>query len=343
MTIARKNMPPTHVRNSILDQIAARLPEDKIRAIEVLSRVNAIYVEGHRDTVIRNKFEDYLAFSFANQRHGRRGKGRAFFITGESGAGKTDAVEHLLKTHPTMQPIDTEFGPVLPFVSVSLRGAATLSILGNAILEAAGYGSKRKIAQGDVWNMMPAELANLGVALVHIDETQHLLAHAKERDDLVKSLKGLMNDHEWPLRIVLSGMPEVNQMLLEDEQAERRQFSVELPSISLPEEISVVTKIITELSAAAEMDVSEVLTSDLPERIAHAANYQYGRIADVVIAAIYVAALKSSKSLGRTHFARAYLMHANVQGRDELNPFISDYWQKLDPGFFIANKQLYQS
>lgn len=341
MTIARTNMPPAHLRNSVLDQIASRLPEEKIQAIKVLNRVNAKYVEGHRDTLIKNKFEDYLAFSFANQRHGRRGQGRAFFITGESGAGKTDAVEHLLKTHPTMQPMSTDFGPFTPYVSVSLRGAATLSILGNAILEAAGYGSRRKIARGDVWNMMPAELANLGVALVHIDETQHLLAHAKERDDLVKSLKGLMNDHEWPMRIVLSGMPEVNQMLLEDEQAERRQFSVELPSISLPEEMSVVTKIITELSAEAQIDVSSLLSSDLPERITHAANYQYGRIADVVKAAIYVAVLKGSDSLTRTHFARAYLMHANVQGKDELNPFIADYWRKLKPGFFIANKQLY--
>lgn len=271
-----------------------------------------------------------------------RGKGQALYITGLSGAGKTDAVAHLLKTHPTMQHVDTDFGPVLPYVSVSLQGPATLSILGNAILAKAGYESRRKIAQGDVWDMLPAELAVRSVALIHIDETQHLLANPKERESLVKSLKGLMNDTDWPMRFIISGMPETNLMLAEDDQAERRNFSVQLPPVVLPEEVETVTNIIAELCKAAELNPAEILASDLPQRIAHAANYQYGRIAEVVAAGIYVSALKQSPILTRQHFARAYLMHSHARGNDEMNPFLSDYWENLAPGYFLVDKSAYE-
>jgi len=334
-------MPSAAKRAAMLATLTSRLPDNHQRAMEVLNKVNAVYVPCGRDTVIRDTFDAYLAFTLANQRYGRVGKGQAFYLTGISGAGKSDAVEFLFKNHPVLQPVNTDFGPVKPYVSVSLEGPATLANLGNAILAASGYTIKRKIAQSDVWPMLPGELADRSVFLIHIDETQHLLANKSEREALVKSLKGLMNDPEWPLRIVLSGMPETNQMLTTDDQGERRNFSVQLPSINMAEEGFLVEAIIRELCAAAEINCAALLATDLPERIAHAANYQYGRVSEVTAAGIYDAVLNEEKELGRDALARAYLLHSHARGNDDMNPFLVDGWANLKPGYFIVDEASY--
>lgn len=343
MTARRSIMPDREHRDHLLDTLIARLPDDQRNVLGVLNAVNDIYIEGGRDKIIRKVFDTYLVYSLASQRHGRRGKGQAFYVTGASGSGKTHAIEHLFAEHPVLQPVMTDFGPVKPYASVSLEGPATLANLGNAILEAAGYPVGNKISRGDVWPMLPAELARLNVFLVHIDEAQHLIANESERENVPDYLKGLINDPKWPLRLVLTGRPKVNDIILNDDQSERRNFSVELPALALPENREMVTEAIEKLCAAAGLAHEELIATDMPERIAHAANYQFGRIVEVITAGIQSAIAKSETNpahgaLTRKDFARAYLMHSSARGRDEMNPFIADDWFNLKPGYFILRE-----
>ncbi len=74
----------------------------------------------------------------------RRGTGRdeaeIFFLTGESSAGKSAAVERLLANHPTLQPFTGSFGTITPsFVSVKLKGFTFPASPGRNIIAAAGY------------------------------------------------------------------------------------------------------------------------------------------------------------------------------------------------------------
>lgn len=330
-------MPEQHKRDELLALLRSRQPETRQGAMEVLDRVNDVYVDCGRDKVIRDVFDDYLDYTLTNQRFGRVGKGQAFFLTGESGAGKTDAIEYLFQNHPVLQPVPTDFGPRLPYITITLEGPATLANLGNEILKKAGYTARRKIAESDVWQLLPSELADRSIFLIHIDETQHLLAHTHEREKLVKSLKGLMNDRDWPVRVALSGMPETNTILSGDDQAERRNFSVQLSPVQLPGEKVLVERIIRRLCEAAGLLCDALIASDVLERIAHAANYQYGRIAEVTIQGIHAALLgKTPDVLDRDALARAYVKHSHARGLPDLNPFLSDSWQRLKPGYFIV-------
>jgi hypothetical protein len=337
-------------REALLAHMIAGLPDKHKLALEVLNKVNGTYVKSGRDTVVKDVFDHWLAHCAAQQRYGRNGTGKAMYITGGSGAGKTDAVEHLLKTHPSMQPVRIPMGMVLPWVSVSLSGPATLANLGNAILAAAGYEKKGTIKQSLVWPMLPEELLLRGVSLIHIDETQHLMANKTETGELIDSLKGLMNSTVWPLRILLSGMPETNNMLLVDSQGERRNFSAPLPSLDLPDDLPLVKKIMTKLCDAAGLDPTELFKIDVPERVAHAAAYEFGRVCEVTAAAIYDAMIHPSQTqvssgskarLERDHFARAYILHSHARGHDGMNPFLIDGWSKLDAGYFIIDPDRY--
>ena len=308
------------------------------KAGSVLDRVNDVYVRSPRDNVLNNRFTKFLTYVTAKQRHGRIGKGNAFFITGESGAGKSDIVEHLLMEHPVLQPVTHRSKLIRPWIRVALQGPATLRVLGAEILSAVQYHVKSTLREAEVWRILPNQLKEARVFLIHIDETQHLMSKGADTEAVASAIKGVMNNTSWPVSFVLSGKPRLNDLILHDDQAERRSFSLPLPAVDSTNSRELIEKIIKELCEAAELNHDELLQSDMPERIAHAANHQFGRICEVVILGIHVAVLKGAKKLTRDDFARAYREHSHTTGLDEMNPFFVDDWRSLKPGYLVFGK-----
>ena len=318
--------------------LKARMPEPNRRAIAILERVKGVYVRCRRDAVLAEDLNHFLALIVA-RKDGRRDDGRIFFVTGESGAGKSRAVEQMIRGNDALAPQRHSFGPSSPIVSVSLSGPMTLRILGQRILREAGYPIRQnKLERGDLWDRLPDILHHRHVLIVHIDETQHMIKETptdRERKDLADALKGAMNNPEWPVSFIMSGLPRTTEISRLDEQFERRGVFAILPDVALPSERPLVHRIIQEMCTAGEIDPSAAIAADLPDRIAHAANYRFGRIAQVVLAAIQITATKGDHALVRDHFARAYLLHSHARGHDEMNPFLASDWRRLPPGAFI--------
>jgi hypothetical protein len=317
-----------------------RLPENHQKASDILSKVNRHYIRTGRDTLLSESFNKFVTWVTADQNHGLAGKGDAFYITGESGAGKTDLVEHLISTHATLAPIVTPIGTMKPCISISLPGPATLKVLALRISAAAGYPMSDKLAEAILWNELPTTLQNKGVLFIHIDEFQHLFHPGCDFEGLVKYIKGLMNNPPWPVSFIISGMPSVRNVIINDEQAERRNNSLILPEIDLRKQRKLVQQIVTELAREARLDARSLVKSDMLERIAHAANYQFGRICEVTLTGIQEAVLATSKTLTREHFALAYVEHSDARGLDEKNPFMVEKdWKLLKPGYFIIKPE----
>ena len=341
---------------SLFDVLRARMAPEHQTASDVLDRVNAVYVESPRDGVLRNSFDRFLAYVTARQRHERRGKGNAFFITGESGAGKTDMVEHLLVNHPVLQPIAYRSKLVRPWVRVALQGPATLRVLGADILTAIGYPVKPSMRENAVWTLLPEQLRHANVFLVHIDETQHLLARGAD-NDVASAIKGLMNYMPWPVSFILSGKPKLNDLIVHDDQAERRSFNLMLDALDAEANRNLIVRIIKEHCEAAGLDCEGFVKTDMPERIAHAANYQFGRICEVTITGIHAAILRVAKEerekregtrpketprgkvLVPDDMSKAYRDHSHTRGHDDLNPFHVKHWDDLPPGYFVTGKE----
>jgi hypothetical protein len=324
--------------DEFLATVHGRLPEASRSVVERLEAVKSVYVECGRDDLLDDHLKTFVEFMLA-KRSGRRDDGRIFFVTEESGAGKTKAVERMLSRHPSLQPIQASFGLVDPVVSVSLAGPTTLRLVGEQIMRAArGFATTKKTQQGEIWNALPLELRHRKVLLVHIDEPQHLLKDTEtnlDRKDLAKALKGVMNYPDWPVSFVLSGLPVTDKIAELDEQFERRGMFVRLPDVRMPEELPLVEMIVREMAQAGAIDCRWLLATDMPERIAHAARYRYGRIAQVTLAALQVAFQRNDEELARDHFAAAYLRHSHAIEHDDMNPFLSDDWRNLAPGSFL--------
>ena len=347
---------PSGDSDSLFDIMRARMAPEHRSASDILDRVNDVYVKSPRDDVLRNSFDRFLDYVTARQRHGRRGKGNAFFITGESGAGKTDMVEHLLADHPVLQPITQHSRLVRPWVRVALQGPATLRVLGADILRAIGYPVKSSLRENAVWTLLPEQLLHANVFLIHIDETQHLLAKGAD-NDVASAIKGLMNYMPWPVSFILSGKPRLNDLIVHDDQAERRSFSLTLDALDAVTNRNLIVRIIQEHCTAAGLDCDDFVRTDMPERIAHAANHQFGRICEVVITGIHAAALRMAKEerekregkepkerprgkvLIPNDMSRAYRDHSHTRGHDDLNPFHAHDWESLPPGYFVTGKE----
>lgn len=325
-----------------LAELAGRLPEDDRYVLEVLERAKSVYVECGRDIVARKSFGGFVTDMLA-KREGQRDDGRIFVVTGESGAGKTTISKRLIAEHPVFAPIKRSFGTIHPSVYYSLMGPATLRFLGLAILEAIGYEITRKLDQGEVWHILPGQLHLRKVMLIHLDETQHLVNLTKadhDREQLRKALKGVMNYEAWPVSFVMSGMPDITKIAKMDEQFERRHIPLALPDLDPadPDERELVIRITKEMCDAAGMDPTGATQSDVPERIAHAARYRYGRVAQTVLAGIQHAATRRSSQLTRNHLAQAYAGRSHARGRPEMNIFLADDFFRLDPGLFLEHE-----
>lgn len=314
-----------------------RMPEKSRNAIEALRRVKSVYVPCGRDKALRVGFDRFLE-RFMAGRNTVRDEADIYFLVGESGAGKSAAIGRLLREHPSLQTQETSYGPVTPYVSIKLKGYTLPRLVAGQIVRAAGYGRVDAGKQGELWDGLGEALRGQFVFLVHIDEAQHLMkktATKRERQELANALKGASIDMNWPVAFILSGLPEVMKVAGEDEQVERRGDFTVFTDVSMPDERDLVVDVIKQMAEPVGVDVADVIQGDLPERLAHAARYRYGRICQLVLSALHEAIHKGRNELTVANFARAYERRSTTLGRDDRNPFLALDWSNLDSGSFL--------
>lgn len=325
--------------NAAFEAMRADMPERDRRILQRLDVLESVYVECGRDKVLQDAFGMFMRKMLTLKRE-RRKHANVFFVTGPSGAGKTEAVERLLRSHPALQPVQTSYGTVRRYVSISLTGYAIPRIVAQNIMAAAGPSPGKK-GQGDAWNQLSTVLMKRGVSLVHIDETQHIV---KDKDsdsaneELANAIKGVSNSPTWPVAFVLSGLPRILKLPFDDEQFERRYRWVEFPDLDMDRERMLVVRILRKLTEAIGMSVGNMPDTDLPERIAHASRNRYARVCEGIVEAIHhaLALDPDATELTREHFSQAWTNQTRAAGVKLYNPFIVDDWTSVPQGSFLG-------
>lgn len=318
--------------------IEARMPEDSRRVIESLRRVREVYVPCGRDDALLAGFQRFME-RFIAGRNAVREEADVYFLVGESGAGKTAAMGRLLRGHPALQTRQTPYGPITPYVSIKLKGYTLPRLVAGQIIRKAGYGRVNGNHRGEIWDGLGEALRSQWVFLVHVDEAQHLMkedATPRERRELANAIKGASIDTDWPVAFVFSGLPEVMKVPGDDEQVERRGDFTYFTDVSIDDERDLVENIMDMMAKPVGIDVADLIRSDLPERLAHAARYRYARICQLVLSAIHEALHQRRVTLTHAHFARAYERRTLAFGRPDKNPFLAADWKNLDPGSFLS-------
>ncbi|WP_102959323.1 ATP-binding protein [Mangrovicella endophytica] len=342
--------------------IASRRGEKRRRITEVLAEVKFTHVRSSRDNRFAEQFEaavdemliqprrrtqdDFGEPSGAGNRPRlEKPEGFLFFVTGESGAGKTFMVRRYLERSEEFAPIVLKEGVINPVVSVRAPSPCTLQRLGLRILVAMGDNPKPDLPENRIWERLGRFARSRRVKIVHIDEAQHLartLKSVNEQQAVANALKDLVESDTWPVSFIMSGIPLANVISQVDEQIERRSFFFALPSLDMEQsgDRAVVREIVERLAGAkAGLDVSNITGSEMLDRLAHAANYQIGRIAQIVRYAIRAALQRDADCLTVNDFVQGYCQHSHARGLRDYNPFLAAHWENLDPGSFIIPEE----
>jgi hypothetical protein len=254
---------------------------------------------------------------------------RGIALIGASGSGKTTTIERVLHQTPTLSLND----PVTGFTDVvgfQVPSPATLKFVGETALAALGYSLQSRKTSMVIWGLVRSRLSIRRVLFLHLDEAQDLLRHqsAKELESVVRTLKSLMQNQQWPVALILSGMPELKDLLNHDPQLARRFFPVEFPRLHRSGDIDRVIGMVKFYAEKADLGSLNVNTKDFAARLIHAADCEFGLSIELVIAAIEEALLADSASLSNMHFAEAFKIRSGcIAG---LNPFLADSFERID-------------
>ncbi|KQP68377.1 ATP-binding protein [Methylobacterium sp. Leaf112] len=331
--------PNTSDPSAAFEAMRAKMPARDLAIMERLDILETVYVECGRDKVLLETFGNFMR-KYLTRKAQRRKHSNVFFVTGPSGAGKTEAVERLLREYPALQPERKSYGLVRRYVSISLQGYVIPRILAENIMVEAGH-PIAKAGRGDAWNQLSGALMKRGVSLVHIDETQHIVkdkGREGENEELANAIKGAANSPTWPIAFVLSGLPRILKLPIDDEQFERRSRWVDFPDLNMDTQRMLVVRILQKMTKAVGMGIGNMGETDMPERLAHATRHRYARVCEGVVEAIHTALDNDLRTtvLTREHFSQAWTNQTRAPGVKLYNPFEVDDWASLPQGSYLG-------
>lgn len=276
---------------------------------------------------------------------GNRSETRALVLTGRTGAGKSTMVSRIISAHPAFHGFGVQNSGCRA-VSVSTPSPCNPKALGLEILRVLGFPMAPERPLPAVWSRVRERLLFQGKVVLHLDEIHNVLetANKPELKQIRMLLKTFLVSPEWPLVLVLSGLPEVIPFFegLNDTSDEtnasadtkgevrRRSVFVELRSLRLPRDTKMIAAAIEDMAAVAGMSSDEDIDVKIVPRLIHASLYELGTSMEIAHEAIdqCLIADKQPLVLDIKHFVLAYRERTGCD--DTVNPFKVVNWRKVD-------------
>jgi len=296
-----------------------------------IAKLRNIFYRHERQDEISERFDQILWRRRAEIEQGQKAEAREIAIIGASGSGKSTAVGRLLNKHPALQ-LPTEGKLEADVISFQVPSPATLKDVGYATLHAIGYPLNSDKSAGIIWNRVKDMLHKRKTLFLHIDEAQDLytVRGDQSRQNVVNTLKSIMQNRDWPVGIVLSGMPQTRNILNRDPQLSRRIYPIDLKPLSFIADEEMIRDIICSYVCKGELSAATSIVGEaFLRRFLHAGAYELGLTIELVIEAVGEAYRSSSAVLEAKHFVRAF--RRQTACIDGLNPFVVDDFESIDP------------
>lgn len=327
-----------------LDHFRSVATEGQRERIEIMQKVRGAYfrhpkhkeVAEHVDELLEHLLEhtDPRAECGSEEASG-------IAVIGESGAGKSTMLRRIFLEHPAF-PRYGVIGSRCPLVTVKPEGACTLDRFAIDTLRKLGMPVQAVPRQEQrLAHMVRGQLRLMGVKVLHIDEAHHITqpANSIQIKKILNTFECLMIDDEWPIGLILSGIPELRQVLEGERQVARRLAFVPLEGLTVATDARKVGKIVLQLAGLAKLGISAVHADALAPRIIHAGGYQLGCAIERIHEAIRVRLKRNLRRLSTDtpspepltldDFATAYARKTGVEAED--NPFLAHDWEATDP------------
>ncbi|MEM5582571.1 ATP-binding protein [Roseibium sp. AS2] len=274
-------------------------------------------------------FEDYedIAEKLGLSRVGRLNEGRAVVVVGESGTGKTRSLERAFADLGMTDRNDKTF-----VLSVWAPSPCNLKQLGVEILETMGYKLQRDLRENVVWRLVREQLALRKIRFLHIDELQHLtqLNNPAEALKVSDTLKGLMQNADWPVWLILSGMPKLAHFIESDFQLRRRSTFVRLDLLTACKaDLKEIRNVLHNCSRKAKLSLDDLPLREIASRLLHGTEGRLGYLIEVVQEALSLTLQEGRKNPLLGDFERAYEVKTGCHPKQ--NVFADSIeWQAVD-------------
>ncbi|MFQ6756907.1 ATP-binding protein [Cereibacter sphaeroides] len=119
------------------------------------------------------------------------------------------------------------------FVQLALNGETTWKALGLELLKQLGFEVSARRTEHEIWSRVRTQLKGQGIWLIHIDECQHMFQTLgdKEVRKVLNALKTFMKHRDWPMVLILSGIPELLKKVNINRQFQRLMTPVHMAPI----------------------------------------------------------------------------------------------------------------
>ncbi|MFC4173223.1 AAA family ATPase [Microvirga sp. GCM10011540] len=306
--------------------------ERRARRIVALEKLHKSYLRTPRDAQLEDEFERLIDGASLSL-NGRRPEGRALVVIGQSGAGKTLALRRLIDGRRELTPQNMAVGPTMPFVSITAPSPCTLKQLAIELLRALGYPLERDVKENVAWNRVREQLRLRKVLIVHIDEMQHAVRFpdGAETQKVSDTLKNVMQQADWPVSFVLSGLPSLVEFAQRDVQLGRRCRFLSFTPLKFPNDAKGLHHIVrTVATKAADLEPVGLDGSEFLARLCRAAEGQFGRVVQICRTAAEDAIRAGAAQLTIADFASAYAATTGCPA--DTNIFLARDWEFVRPG-----------
>ncbi|KRB59106.1 hypothetical protein ASE04_27315 [Rhizobium sp. Root708] len=315
-------------------RIRATLSQEELALAEKVKRVNDRYLGLERDKTTNLAFKN-LVQSVAwhdPEDENRPGKKRILALCGESGAGKTRALMERMSSIPAMQKyIDEDGAEVNPVLKFDAPSPCTPRLLAVEGLRNLGMPVRESIRENEAWAKFRTALKAHKIVFVVIDEAQHAVvtANSVEAQKIADAFKGMVQMPDWPVRLILAGVPPLAEFLSEHVQLYTRRTAIRFEKLQGDKGLATIGEILSKIADHGEVVISVEDEKELRGRLCHAGAGNFGSIVQMIRGAVELALLECSSEVNDTHFKNMYASYSGCL--EEENVFEHPNWHELEP------------
>ncbi|UTH48863.1 TniB family NTP-binding protein [Loktanella salsilacus] len=221
----------------------------------------------------------------AGKLSGERLEGQGLVVIGESGSGKSTEIDKALERF-LADGSALECGLEKLILQVALDGETTWKALGLQVLTKLGYPLATSRTEHEIWERVRSQLEGQGIWLLHIDECQHMFETLGEKETrkVINSIKTLMKHREWPVIVILSGIPDLLAKVNLDPQLRNLMTPYSLNRLDpRSDDLHEIDSVIYEMAEALGLDISGIRTEETYLRICYGQEHLYGKIFKFIV------------------------------------------------------------
>ncbi|MGR9400151.1 ATP-binding protein [Rhizobium leguminosarum] len=314
-----------------INHLRSQLKPERLATNDKLAKLWTEYFPLERDGDLQAGLK-LLVDSTSTFSYGKPDKRRILAILGRSGAGKSTAIAKHISSIKEMQPYDDEDGVrIYPVLYMELPSPCSPTRIALDGIEALGHHFKGRVTRDAAWKEFERLLKLHKVMFVILDEAQNAIENANKTEISVlgDNFKMLTQRPDWPVRLVLAGVPPLGSFLARKQLYTRRTV-VRFDTLDIDANLDMIKSVFeTVVVSDAGLKIGLDANNDFLQRLLHANFCEFGSTVQMIRSAVELPIRDKRAAVELEDFVETYASFSGARRRQ--NVFLVENWRDLDP------------